>query len=208
VYDPRLVGLGTMEFDQIVNPRGAHVAAGGSPSSNPGRPATDFARHAERMGMPAAAIERSVGSDSFNVGRFTRYSEDWFSLFSCLSLCNRWFVNRFYHINTITELYSALTGIETTADELMQASERAWNLGKMLNVRAGFDRKDDRAPQAWFKPLDWGGKEHSLTDYYRTTTLSEGDLESFLDDYYDERGWDKKTGTPTPQKLRELGLEV
>ena len=31
-------------------------------------------------------------------------------------------------------------------------------------------------------------------------------MDSFLDDYYDERGWDIKTGIPTPQKLRELGL--
>ena len=32
------------------------------------------------------------------------------------------------------------------------------------------------------------------------------DIENFLDDYYDERGWDIKTGIPTPQKLRELEL--
>jgi aldehyde:ferredoxin oxidoreductase len=28
-----------------------------------------------------------------------------------------------------------------------------------------------------------------------------------LDDYYDERGWDIKTGIPTEETLLELGLE-
>jgi len=32
-------------------------------------------------------------------------------------------------------------------------------------------------------------------------------LDSLLDNYYDERGWDKKTGKPTPEKLKELGLD-
>ena len=34
------------------------------------------------------------------------------------------------------------------------------------------------------------------------------ELERALDDYYDERSWDKRTGAPTPQKLKELGLET
>jgi aldehyde:ferredoxin oxidoreductase len=32
-------------------------------------------------------------------------------------------------------------------------------------------------------------------------------LEIFLDPYYEFRGWDKNTGKPTPEKLRELGLK-
>ena len=28
-----------------------------------------------------------------------------------------------------------------------------------------------------------------------------------LDDFYDERGWDSKTGIPTKSKLLELGLD-
>ncbi len=27
-----------------------------------------------------------------------------------------------------------------------------------------------------------------------------------MNDYYEERGWDVKTGIPTPEKLLELGL--
>jgi aldehyde:ferredoxin oxidoreductase len=31
-------------------------------------------------------------------------------------------------------------------------------------------------------------------------------LDEMLDAYYEFRGWDKKTGKPTPEKLKELGL--
>ena len=45
-----------------------------------------------------------------------------------------------------------------------------------------------------------------LKDYYGRRQPDENDLERMLDDYYDERGWDPKDGTPTRGKLNELGL--
>jgi aldehyde:ferredoxin oxidoreductase len=207
VRDPRLTSLGTMEFEQLTTPRGAHVAAAGSPSYDPGRPVTDFARHGERMGIPEEALERVVGPTSFNPGRYSRYSEDWYSLFNCLSLCNRAQVNRFYHVKTIAELYSAVTGIHLTPAQIMKASERAWTIGKLLNAREGFDRKDDKAPEAWFKPLVREGREYHITNYYGTSTLTREDIERFLDDYYDERGYDKQSGLPTKEKIKQLGLD-
>ncbi|MDP2952396.1 MAG: aldehyde ferredoxin oxidoreductase C-terminal domain-containing protein, partial [Chloroflexota bacterium] len=205
VWDPREKGLGTMEFEEMVNPRGAHVASGGSPSYAAGRPLEDFVRHSERMGATPEAVKRIVGPTSFNPGRLTRYSEDWFSLFNCLGLCNRAHVNRFYSAKLVAELFTAVTGMEVGPGDLMKAAERAWTLGKMLNVRAGFGRKDDRPPEVWFQPLKGPGGERHLTDYYGAP-LSRADVERLLDDYYDERGWDKKSGTPTRDKLEELGL--
>lgn len=207
VYDPRLRGLGTMEFEQMTMPRGAHVAAAGSPSYEPGRPPSDFLRHGERMGIPAEALQRVVSTDSFNPGRFSRYSEDWYSLFNSLGLCNRAQVNRFYHVKTIAALYTAVTGIETAPAQLMQVSERAWTIGKLLNAREGFNRQDDLPPDSWFQPLTRDGKGYRLTDYYHATNLTREDMERLLDDYYDERGYDKRNGLPTPEKLRALGLE-
>jgi aldehyde:ferredoxin oxidoreductase len=207
LYDPRMTGLGTMEFEPMTTPRGSHVGAAGSPSYSPGRSLDDFARHSQRMGAPDDAVNRIVGPTSFNPGRLSRWSEDWYALFGCLSLCNRAHVNRFYHVRTIAELYSAVTGLELSPNDLMKAAERAWNTAKVINVRAGFGRRDDRPPWIWFIPLKGeGGKESPLMDYYKTTVLTEADIDRFLDDYYDERGWDKESGAPTPEKLRELGL--
>ena len=208
VFDPRAKSLfGTMEFTQLTNPRGAHVAFGGGPAYQAGRPLADFLKHAERMGMPAEAYARVFDQTSFNVGRLSRYSEDWASLFDCMGLCNRAFVNRFYHVQTISELYAALSGIEASPAELMTVAERCWSLWRALNARCGFNRDDDKPPKIWFAPLEGEGKTYRLVDYYQTTTYSEKDLEKYLDDYYDERGWDKETGVPGPKKLQELGLE-
>ena len=206
-YDPRVRGLGTMEFTMMTNPRGGHVSTGGSPSYEAARPASDFARHGERMGIPAEAIPRVTRGAGFNVGRFTRYSEDWCSLFDGVGLCNRAFINRFYHIDTITDLYNDVTGLNMKPAEMMKAAERSWNLWRLLNAKAGFSRQDDRPPTAWLVPLKDGDREIPLHDYYNTKRLTAEDVERLLDEYYDERGWDVKTGEPTPEKLRELGLQ-
>jgi aldehyde:ferredoxin oxidoreductase len=109
----------------------------------------------------------------------------------------------------MTEYYSAVTGVEVTPAELLKMGEQNWNLCKLLNIREGFSRADDRPPEAWFKPLKIEGTEMEfpLMDYYKTTELSREDVERLLDDYYDESGWDKKTTAPTAEKLKELDLE-
>lgn len=195
-----------MEFTEITNPRGAHVAFGGSPAYTVGRSIEHFLKHGERMGIPIKAYDNIFDKSTFNVGRLSRYSEDWCSLFDCLGLCNRAFVNRFYHVQTISEIHSALTGNNLTPIELMKVAERVWNLWGVLNTKCGFARKDDRAPKIWFIPLDVDGKEISINDYFHTTTYTEEDIEKLLDDYYHERGWDKNSGIPTHDKLKELGL--
>ncbi|MFQ5987618.1 MAG: aldehyde ferredoxin oxidoreductase C-terminal domain-containing protein, partial [Dehalococcoidia bacterium] len=190
--------------------RGPASMAGtlGAPSYNPGRPVEQWVREAEKVGVPGEAMERIFTPTSFNPGRLTRYAEDWYSLSNCLGRCHRLYINRFYDANMVAELYSAVTGIKISPSHLLKGAERAWNLSKVLNIRAGFSREDDRAPQVWFTPLKGEGAEYRLMDYYKTTTLDEEDMERILDDYYEERGWDRKSGAPTAKKLRELGLEA
>jgi aldehyde:ferredoxin oxidoreductase len=100
------------------------------------------------------------------------------------------------------------TGIDLSPQELMNHSERVWNLFKMINVREGFSRKDDEPPAVWFQPMvTFDGKELYMMDYYRTKKLSREDVAQWLNDYYDERGWDSETGIPTKEKLNQLKLE-
>jgi aldehyde:ferredoxin oxidoreductase len=207
-YDPRVKGLGTMEFSMMTHPRGAHISAGGSPAFTPGRTAADFARHADRMGVSAEAVRRVAPEKTgFNPGRYSRYSQDWTSLFDCVGLCNRHFVNRFFNVNTITELYNAITGRKMDPAGMMKVAERSWNLCRLLNVQAGFTRREDQPPAIWFTRLKGGEKDLVAHDYYGTMTMNPADFETALDEYYSERGWDPKTGIPTREKIMELGLE-
>lgn len=210
IFDPRVSGLGPMQFEMMVYPgRALGVAAAmGAPSYSPGWPMKELLKQAERCGVPQEAIGRIFGGDSFNVGQLSKHGEDFFNLFNMFGQCHRLYISRFYSLKILAELYSAVTGIEVTPGDLKQASERVWNLWKLLNCKAGFDRKDDEPPEIWFKPLKGVDKEYHLKDYFGTTTLTRQDVEQLLDDYYDERGWDKKTGIPTTRKLEELGLPV
>jgi aldehyde:ferredoxin oxidoreductase len=207
--DPRLWGLGPMQFEQMVYPgRSLGVAAAmGVPTYSPGRPMKELLRQASRCGIPEEAKGRIFTETSFNTGRPAKHGEDFFCLFNMLGQCHRLYISRFFSIKMLADLYSSVSGIPTIMANLKIGSERTWNLWKWLNYRAGFTRKDDEPPEIWFQPLHADGREYVIMDYFQATPLVRTDVDRLLDDYYEERGWDKKTGVPTPQKLKDLGLE-
>jgi aldehyde:ferredoxin oxidoreductase len=82
----------------------------------------------------------------------------------------------------------------------MIIGERVNNLCRCFNAREGMSRKNDYLPPRFTEdPLPDGPS--------RDQRIPREELEHMLDDYYEIRGWDKQTGLPTRQKLRELGLE-
>jgi aldehyde:ferredoxin oxidoreductase len=105
------------------------------------------------------------------------------------------------------EIYSAITGFETSLEELRKAAKRIYVLYKALNVRLGFSRKDDLFPERWFEPLETTERGTMVFCDYFGTPLSKEDCEKLLDDYYDERGWYIETGIPTEKTLVEMDLE-
>jgi aldehyde:ferredoxin oxidoreductase len=211
IFEPRLLRLGTMEFEQVVNPKGAHVASGGSPTYlGSGSSIDKFKMHFNRMGVPNSAIGRLFSPPSkemiVNVGRLTRYSEDWYTILTSLGLCARAQMNRFYGLELVTDFYNAVTGFNMQSDELRSAAERTWNLLKILNVKEGFSRKHDKFPKEWFKPLKFGDKILNFQDFFGEKVIVPEIANNLLDDYYEERGWDKVNGNPTLAKIKELGL--
>jgi aldehyde:ferredoxin oxidoreductase len=96
-------------------------------------------------------------------------------------------------------LLEAVTGLEYTPDEVEKVGERINNLARAFNVREGFTRADDTLPEKLMtEPLKGGASKGQL--------VSQEDLDLMLDEYYTERGWNIRTGVPTKEKLRELGL--
>ena len=100
---------------------------------------------------------------------------------------------------TYAALLSAATGVVEFADVgyLMRSGERIYNIERAFNTRDGFGRKDDYAPERFIKEPVTNGPSHGQ--------VFENDV--LLDDYYQARGWNVKTGIPTRQKLEELGLK-
>ena len=207
--DPRIDTLNTGGFAQLVHHGRPNYVPGGLGIYVPNRPVKSHVQHARRIGMTDEEIDRVFTEVDYNAGRLCKHTEDWYSLFNCFGQCHRLYIHRFHSIEGFTQMYSAITGIEATGSDLLKAGERVWNMGRVLNVRCGFDRKDDLPPAKWFEPLkDKEGNEYPLMDYFRRKVLSRNDVEKWLDDYYDERGWDKVTGIPTEEKLTELGIDT
>jgi aldehyde:ferredoxin oxidoreductase len=196
--DPRIGGMGPTQFSQLVYPgRTLGVgAAMGAVTYSPGGKLRELRRQAARCGVSPEVMERIFTEQSFNVARLAKHGEDFFNLFNMLGQCHRLYISRFYSMDILAELYSAVTGVEVTTEDLKRASERTWDLWKMINHRAGFDRRDDEPPDVWFEPLKGPDKEYHLMDYYQTKRLSREDVNGLLDDYYDERGWDIAKGLP------------
>ncbi len=209
LYDPRVNRMGPPEFNQVVNPRGAHAPQGTvTLYMSRDLPAERFRPWLEDRGVPKDTVERIFSKPGyFNVARMLPYGEEWVLFMNSVGMgCLRGRVDNFFKGEDWSDIYSAVTGIETSLSDLRRAARRNYTLYRALNVRAGFSRKDDTFPERWFDPLETTDRGTiTLTDYFGTP-LTKDDCQKLLDDYYDERGWDTKTGIPTEKTLRELDL--
>jgi len=92
-------------------------------------------------------------------------------------------------------LLSAATGESYSVDAVMEIGDRIYNMERLFNFKAGLSGADDRLPERLLKnPIPAGPSKGMVSRL--------GDM---LPEYYRLRGWDE-TGTPTPEKLKSLGL--
>ncbi|WP_059172158.1 aldehyde ferredoxin oxidoreductase family protein [Bacillus sp. FJAT-27445] len=112
-------------------------------------------------------------SDSMNICKFSSFSEN---------------------AENYAEQYSSMTGIPMTAEDVMLAGERIYNLERYYNNLAGFNkREDDFLPRRFTEEPATGNSAGSVSR-----------MDIMLDEYYQVRGW--KDGVVPEEKLRELGI--
>ncbi|MHA1505599.1 MAG: aldehyde ferredoxin oxidoreductase N-terminal domain-containing protein [Candidatus Asgardarchaeia archaeon] len=209
IYDARPSTFHPLMMTFFTRPRPHH---GGSHTitNTIGRTLDEIKENSIRMGIPPDGITRifteTPYSPKFNVGRYTKYMEDWMRVKNSTGVCSMYTMFGLIDGVDIAEAYSAATGINFNATELLKCGERISNLAMLLNVREGFSRAEATPPETWFRPMNSPEGKIELMDYFRTKVLTKEDVLKNLDDYYDERGWDKKTGIPTRRKVAELGL--
>lgn len=106
-----------------------------------------------------------------------------------------------YHFfyDRLVELYNAATGRSLTREALFTAAERVVNLERCIDAREGLTRENDQLPRRFFRPFPGGANQYKALDSKK--------MENMKTVYYKIRGWDSKTGLPTPAKLHELGLK-
>ncbi|WP_066317180.1 aldehyde ferredoxin oxidoreductase family protein [Bacillus sp. FJAT-29814] len=112
-------------------------------------------------------------SDSMNICKFSSFSEN---------------------AEHYAEQYSAMTGIPMTAEDVMKAGERIYNLERYYNNLAGFNkREDDFLPKRFTEEPASGNSAGYVSR-----------MDIMLEEYYQVRGWED--GLVPESKLRELGI--
>lgn len=93
------------------------------------------------------------------------------------------------------KLLSLTTGIEYSANDILLAGDRIWNLERLFNLKAGIDGSFDTLPK---RLLEEGITSGPVKGHVH-------ELHRVLPEYYNLRGW-SETGEPKKEKLAELGL--
>jgi aldehyde:ferredoxin oxidoreductase len=100
----------------------------------------------------------------------------------------------------MAKLYSLVTGVNMTPEQLRAAGERIINIARLINLREGLTRKDDTLPwKVMNQPIQDDGPA-------KGAVVPQEELDLLLDDYYTARGW-TVDGIPTKAKLKELSME-
>jgi aldehyde:ferredoxin oxidoreductase len=109
-----------------------------------------------------------------------------------------------------SKLYSAVTGIETTEEEMYVIGERIFNLERAIMIREGRRREQDHCPYEFTLPTNetvWHGTyEDGPTTYKGVFVDPDYFNTKFLDEFYELAGWSKE-GVPTRARLEGLGLK-
>jgi len=183
-YDPRAAKICGLAFASS-NRGGCHITA--------------YVEGPTFMSMPFLIIEESDVGDILQeipkTAKVVKDMEDAFAVFDAVGGCK--FMGMVLTAEDWATLIATLTGWDFTANDFRRAGERIYNLERAFNIREGLTRADDTLPKRLLEePLPEGPGKGQVVN-----------LDLLLDAYYEFRGWDKRTGKPTPEKLKELGLD-
>ena len=175
-YDPR--GINSMALSYATSNRGGcHLRA--------------YAVSFDVLGVPEKFDPLAVDNKKVEL---VKYQQDYFSVIDSLVICK---FNSFATDHTdYVGVLNAVTGWDMTADELLTAGERIYNLERLFAVREGHGYKDTLPKRLLEEPLPDGPA--------KGRTAKEA-LEKYLPYYYELRGWED--GKPKPETLKRLGLE-
>lgn len=172
-YDPR--GIQGIGLGYATSNRGAcHLRGYTVASEIAGIPEPTDRLQAEGKGELLKTFQDLLSfSDSMDICKFSSFSEN---------------------AEHYAEQYSAMTGYEITAEEVMKIGERIYNLERYYNNLAGFNkREDDFLPKRFTEEPGTGNSAGHVSR-----------MDIMLDEYYRVRGW--KDGLVTEEKLKELEI--
>ena len=117
---------------------------------------------------------------------------------NCIGVCLYPALFNIPSVQQTLDAFTAITGREISLEDYLKVGERTICIQRAFNAREGFTRKDDTLPKRILNEPVKGGK-------YDGQRIE--NFDAMLDEYYQESGFDLKTGWPTRAKLEEVGLK-
>ncbi len=161
----------------------------------------------EEMDLPPEATKKIIGRavtsdpDSYEGKAYPAiWMERLCAIGDALGVCRfvtKWLSPGLLGFKELAEAVSAVTGEEWTPEKLMEVGERISNLERLFLIREGLGRKDDRVPERFHEPWQYG--------FQKGSCIEKEKFEKLLDEYYQEHGWDQQ-GIPTRETLERLEL--
>jgi aldehyde:ferredoxin oxidoreductase len=180
-----------------VNPFGAdHQSSEHDPGYMPQSDARSLQRLAA-IGLNSPQKPKVLNEAKIEFALKTQYS---YSAADTLDLCQfvygpSW---QLFDVGDMAAVHQAVTGWETSIDDVQEIGRRRLNMLRAFNAREGLDREQDTLPKRLFKePLE-GGRSNGIV-------LDRAEFEAALDQYYAMAGWDDR-GVPTRATLESAGL--
>jgi len=132
-----------------------------------------------------------------NKGYLVKEMQDFSTFYDLTGICK--FSRASLTPERVVDAMSIFLDSKLSFRELMEASERVYNLQRLFNLKCGLSRDDDSLPpRIHYERIKKGPSEGMV--------IEKIEFERMLDEYYQARGWDNH-GIPTRLKLKLLGLE-
>jgi aldehyde:ferredoxin oxidoreductase len=176
------------------DPRGAYGMALSYATSTRG------ACHLRAYPISHEIFRKPVATDRFSFSgkaRIIKIAEDLNAAADSLTICK--FFLFAATLEEYSKIYSAVTGDNKSAQDLLDCGERIFYNDRIINAKNGFTSDDDDLPKRFFNESGSSGNNIDVPPI---------DRDEFLDargKYYKIRGLTEK-GMPTPEKAESLGL--
>jgi aldehyde:ferredoxin oxidoreductase len=140
-------------------------------------------------------LRRAKGREAKNLQRFTA------GLFftQLLNGCGMCIFGALTSRLPVVEYLNAATGWDSSADEYLKTGERILNLRKAFNAREGLTAEDQKSNDRalGIPPLQKGPLKGVCID-----------IEKLEKGFFNIVGWSYPGGGPTPEKMKELGIDA
>lgn len=177
------------------DPRGAYGMALGYATSTRG------GCHLRSYPISHEILRKPVATDRFDFSgkaRIIKIAEDMNAAVDSLTACR--FIFFAATLEEYARAYYGVTGVESSAQDLLKIGERIFYNERIMNALNGFTRDDDDLPVRFFTEPGSGG------DGIDVPPIGRADFLKARQNYYAVRGLDDN-GMPTESRCRDLGLE-